>query len=80
MANRKPIIGVMGGTVCDDNFKNWSYRVGQLIAKRGAIVLCGGGAGWWLGSMAEIRRTHPQRSRNAILQQLHPAHQTLPAD
>ena len=45
MANRKPIIGVMGGSVCDDNINKWAYRVGQLIAEHGAIVLCGGGSG-----------------------------------
>jgi uncharacterized protein (TIGR00725 family) len=45
MVDRKPIIGVMGGSVCDDEVRDWAHRVGQLIAERGAIVLCGGRAG-----------------------------------
>jgi uncharacterized protein (TIGR00725 family) len=42
---RKPIIGVMGGVSCTDHIKTLAVEVGKLIAKRGAVVLCGGGSG-----------------------------------
>jgi len=42
---RKPIIGVMGGAVCDPNTAALAFQIGKLIAERGAILLCGGGQG-----------------------------------
>ncbi len=42
---RKPIIGVMGGTVCDQHTAALAFQVGRLIAEGGAMLLCGGGQG-----------------------------------
>jgi len=42
---RKIIIGVMGGAVCDEETAKTAFQVGQLIADRGAALLCGGGRG-----------------------------------
>jgi uncharacterized protein (TIGR00725 family) len=41
----KFIIGVMGGSSCDDHIRDLAFQIGQLIAQRGGIVLCGGGTG-----------------------------------
>ena len=35
-------IGVIGGSVCSDEICNIAYRVGYLIAKRGAVLVSGG--------------------------------------
>ena len=35
----------MGGGSCNERIRNLAFRVGQLIAQQGAIVLCGGGSG-----------------------------------
>jgi uncharacterized protein (TIGR00725 family) len=43
--SHKPIIGVMGGGSCTDPIKSIAFHVGQLIAQRGGIVLCGGRTG-----------------------------------
>jgi len=40
-----PIIGVMGSAVCTDAEGKLAERVGEVIAQRGGIVLCGGGSG-----------------------------------
>jgi uncharacterized protein (TIGR00725 family) len=36
------LIGVIGGSVCDDEIYNFAYNTGQEIAKRNAILVCGG--------------------------------------
>jgi uncharacterized protein (TIGR00725 family) len=41
----KPIIGVMGSTSCNEEEYGLAERVGELIAQRRGIVLCGGGTG-----------------------------------
>ncbi|WP_393972006.1 TIGR00725 family protein [Oxyplasma meridianum] len=35
-------IGVIGGSTADDRFKPVAYEVGSLLAKRKAVVFCGG--------------------------------------
>lgn len=40
-----PIIGVMGGSICNDTQAEAAYRVGAEIADAGAVLLCGGGCG-----------------------------------
>jgi uncharacterized protein (TIGR00725 family) len=42
---RKRIIGVIGGNQADDNCLEFAYKVGRLIAKSGAILICGGRGG-----------------------------------
>jgi len=42
MTKRQPIIGVMGASSCDASVYHEAYQVGQWIARRGAILLCGG--------------------------------------
>lgn len=41
----KPIIGVMGGSVCSKEESELAYTTGKLIVERCGIVLCGGGSG-----------------------------------
>jgi uncharacterized protein (TIGR00725 family) len=36
------LIGVIGGSVCNDEIYDFSYKVGQEIAKRDCILVCGG--------------------------------------
>jgi len=38
-------ISVIGGSNCDDKIAETAYRVGKLIAERGAILVCGGLSG-----------------------------------
>ena len=40
-----PIIGVMGGSRCSPDEWQLAFRVGELIATKGGVVLCGGGIG-----------------------------------
>ena len=40
-----PIIGIMGSALCTDTEGKLAERVGELIAQRSGIVLCGGGSG-----------------------------------
>jgi hypothetical protein len=42
---RKPVIGVMGAGRCGAEMSRLAHRVGQLIAERGAVLLCGGMGG-----------------------------------
>jgi uncharacterized protein (TIGR00725 family) len=35
-------IGVIGGQLCTDEEERTAYEVGQLLAKRGAVTVCGG--------------------------------------
>lgn len=42
---RKTVIGVMGAGSCDARTAALAYEVGQRIAERGAVLLCGGGGG-----------------------------------
>jgi hypothetical protein len=42
---RKIVIGVMGAAQCDEEIYQQAYRVGRLIAERGAVLLCGGLSG-----------------------------------
>lgn len=39
------LVGVMGGAVCTDQEYALARRVGQLIAERGAVLVCGGMTG-----------------------------------
>ncbi len=39
------VTGVMGGSTCTDKQWNIAEKVGRLIAKSGAVLLCGGGKG-----------------------------------
>ncbi len=39
------IIGVMGGATCTAAEARLAERVGELIARKGGIMLCGGGSG-----------------------------------
>lgn len=38
----KPIIAVIGGSTCTDQEATLAEETGRLLARRGAIVLCGG--------------------------------------
>lgn len=42
MSQRTPIIGVIGAGQCDSNIYQLATEVGDEIAKRGAILVCGG--------------------------------------
>lgn len=43
MKYRKRIrVGVIGGASADDNFLKAAFRVGQLLAQREAVLVCGG--------------------------------------
>lgn len=39
---RPKVIGVMGASSCDAQVFHTAYQIGRLIARRGAILLCGG--------------------------------------
>jgi uncharacterized protein (TIGR00725 family) len=39
---RRPIIGVIGACIADGSLLTVAERVGMLIARRGALLLCGG--------------------------------------
>jgi uncharacterized protein (TIGR00725 family) len=45
MNQRSPIIGVIGSGQCESNIYQLAVEVGEEIAKRGAILVCGGLAG-----------------------------------
>jgi uncharacterized protein (TIGR00725 family) len=53
---RKPVIGVMGAGQCSDELSRQAQRVGQLIAERGAVLLCGGGGGVMEAACAGARK------------------------
>lgn len=38
-------VAVCGPRDCSDAEAEWAWRVGELLAGRGAVVLCGGGSG-----------------------------------
>ena len=38
-------VAVCGPRDCSDAEAEWAWRVGELLASRGAVVLCGGGSG-----------------------------------
>ncbi|RKY87624.1 TIGR00725 family protein [candidate division KSB1 bacterium] len=40
--NRKPIIGVIGGGFCTTEISEIAEKVGEKIAEKGAILICGG--------------------------------------
>lgn len=42
---RRPIVGVMGGSRCDEAAYERARRVGALLAGAGCHLLCGGGTG-----------------------------------
>ena len=52
MATPGPPIAVLGGAVCDERVGREAFEVGGRIARRGALLLCGGGG----GVMAEAAR------------------------
>ncbi|MGB9764142.1 MAG: TIGR00725 family protein [Candidatus Saccharicenans sp.] len=39
---KKPRIAVIGGNRPDENSRRAAYKVGQLLAEKGAILICGG--------------------------------------
>ena len=41
----KPLIAVVGGSVCTSEESAWAMTVGRLLAERGAVLLCGGYGG-----------------------------------
>ncbi|MBI3949021.1 MAG: TIGR00725 family protein [Acidobacteria bacterium] len=43
--HRQLVIGVMGASNCNEEIRNEAYEVGRLIARQGAILLCGGRGG-----------------------------------
>ena len=45
MSQRTPIIGVIGAGQCDEGIYRLALEVGVEIAKRGAILVCGGLSG-----------------------------------
>ena len=42
---KTPLIGVIGGNSCPPDIINLSFRVGEEIAKRNCILVCGGHGG-----------------------------------
>jgi uncharacterized protein (TIGR00725 family) len=42
MAPRRTVVGVMGGTVADARTREQAYRLGQLVAENGWVLLNGG--------------------------------------
>jgi len=42
---RRPRIGVMGASLCPPHLSELAYDVGRGIARRGGILICGGGSG-----------------------------------
>jgi len=42
---RRPSIGIMGGSACDEAAYERARRVGALVARAGFVLLCGGGTG-----------------------------------
>jgi len=43
--DRSPVIGVMGGSLCDEEEEQLAFQTGREIAYRGAILLTGGMGG-----------------------------------
>lgn len=41
----QPVIGVIGGSSCSSGVYRTALRVGELIASRGAVLICGGMGG-----------------------------------
>jgi uncharacterized protein (TIGR00725 family) len=42
MARRRPLIGVIGASEASSQGLETAYRVGQLLAEQGAVLVCGG--------------------------------------
>jgi predicted Rossmann-fold nucleotide-binding protein len=42
MNQRSPIIGVIGSGQCESNIYQLAEEVGQKIARKGAVLVCGG--------------------------------------
>jgi uncharacterized protein (TIGR00725 family) len=40
-----PLVAVIGGSVAEPEFERLACEVGREIARRGAVLICGGGAG-----------------------------------
>lgn len=53
---RKLVIGVMGAGRCTEELRRQAHRVGQLIAERGAVLLCGGMGGVMEAACAGARQ------------------------
>ncbi|MBU4445512.1 MAG: TIGR00725 family protein [Candidatus Marinimicrobia bacterium] len=45
MREKKKIIAVIGGRDCDESLCQQAFEVGRLIARNGAILVCGGRGG-----------------------------------
>jgi uncharacterized protein (TIGR00725 family) len=59
-------VAVCGPRYCTDDDKTNAYRVGQLLAERGAVVICGGG----VGVMAAVAAG--ARSKNGLVVGIRP--------
>ena len=55
-SKRRPLVGVMGGSRCDEEMSKLAFRVGVLIAERDAVLLCGGGGGVMEAAAAGARQ------------------------
>jgi uncharacterized protein (TIGR00725 family) len=53
---RKPVVGVMGASRCREDISKLAFRVGELIAERGAVLLCGGMGGVMEAAAAGARQ------------------------
>jgi len=53
---RKPLVGVMGASRCGEEVSKLAFRVGELIAERGAVLLCGGMGGVMEAACAGARQ------------------------
>ncbi|MGH3684848.1 MAG: hypothetical protein ACRDRU_18535 [Pseudonocardiaceae bacterium] len=40
-------VAVCGPRHCTDEDRTHAYKVGRLLARAGAVVICGGGTGVW---------------------------------
>jgi uncharacterized protein (TIGR00725 family) len=63
-------IAVCGPADCTAEEAANAFRVGQLLAERGAVVICGGGAGVMGAAAAGVR------SRDGLVIGIHPADST----
>ena len=59
----KPRIGVMGPALCLPEVYNLAREVGQLIGKKGAILICGGRSGVMEASARGAREAGGKRER-----------------
>jgi len=53
---KRPVVGVMGASQCNEETSKLAFRVGELIAERGAVLLCGGMGGVMQAACAGARQ------------------------